>query len=69
MVREIIKDEFSSSLTMTGINMATSLPELVGDFKAMKEEAKERAKALERDSESLEDIKATLKFLDTINNM
>ncbi len=69
MVREIIKDEFNSSLTMAGISMATSLPELVGDFKAMKEEAKEKAEDLERDSEKLEDIKTSLKFLETINNM
>ncbi len=69
MVREIIKDEFNSNLTMAGISMATSLPELVGDFKAMKEEAKEKAEDLERDSEKLEDIKTSLKFLETINNM
>ena len=69
MVREIIKDEFNSSLCMTGINMATSIPELVSDFKAMKEEAKEKAETLKRDCEKLEDIKETLKFLDTINNM
>jgi predicted nuclease with TOPRIM domain len=69
MVKDIIIDEFNSSLTMTGISMATSLPELVSDFKAMKEEAKEKAEDLERDRERLEDIKSTIKFLDTINNM
>lgn len=69
MVKDIIIDEFNSSLTMTGINMAASLPELVSDFKAMKEEAKEKAEDLERDREKLEDIKSTIKFLDTINNM
>ena len=69
MVKDIIIDEFNSSLTMTGINMTTSLPELVSDFKAMKEEAKEKAEDLERDREKLEDIKSTIKFLDTINNM
>ena len=69
MVRDIIIDEFNSSLTMTGINMATSVPELVSDVKAMKEEAKEKAEDLERDREKLEDIKSTIKFLDTINNM